>query len=384
MNRKRQSTIVLRECKICEAPAQYSYYGVIACSPCKIFFKRNAERGQKVLKCNSDGHCEINSNNRYHCSYCRLMKCFTNGMQTEMLRSSLPKRKKKSEKEKMMTNPVETTSTALVRLNQLEQFPTLNLLRSDQSTLDVDQWNLISNLSHCYDEHSGLSIGQTYMHEQNKLPHKLRYKCASVSELYQMMFNDAQLLYKNNRDFRCLSADDRSILLHSTLSHTVTLSSNFILFKIGLMNYPAYYDAVGIISHPSVISVAQRLASRLDVDIIAMKLFLAILSVSTVNYTVYSNIHPVNLSNIKQILDIQDRYIELAWRYLCYKYNHKETVKYFSNFIRLFITLTEGIVISQDVQWFTDAIDSVVQRTKQAVSIDDQTFSFSDVSPIFV
>ncbi|CAF1188449.1 unnamed protein product [Rotaria sordida] len=230
MNRKRQSTIVLRECKICEAPAQYSYYGVIACSPCKIFFKRNAERGQKVLKCNSDGHCEINSNNRYHCSYCRLMKCFTNGMQTEMLRSSLPKRKKKSEKEKMMTNPVETTSTALVRLNQLEQFPTLNLLRSDQSTLDVDQWNLISNLSRCYDEHSGLSIGQTYMHEQNKLPHKLRYKCASVSELYQMMFNDAQLLYKNNRDFRCLSADDRSILLHSTLSHTtlsnLTLRSN--------------------------------------------------------------------------------------------------------------------------------------------------------------
>ena len=30
------------ECKICEAPAQYTYFGVISCPSCKIFFKRYA------------------------------------------------------------------------------------------------------------------------------------------------------------------------------------------------------------------------------------------------------------------------------------------------------------------------------------------------------
>ncbi|CAF5191264.1 unnamed protein product, partial [Rotaria sp. Silwood1] len=65
-------------------------------------------------------------------------------------------------------------------------FPTLNLLQSDQSTLTVDQWNLISNLSHCYNEHSGLSIGENFMCQQNKLPLKLRFKSAPVIEFLRM------------------------------------------------------------------------------------------------------------------------------------------------------------------------------------------------------
>ncbi len=32
------------ECKICGAPALYSYYGAVVCSSCKVFFKRNAQK----------------------------------------------------------------------------------------------------------------------------------------------------------------------------------------------------------------------------------------------------------------------------------------------------------------------------------------------------
>ena len=34
------------QCRICEAFAQYSFYGALACCSCKVFFKRNAEHGQ--------------------------------------------------------------------------------------------------------------------------------------------------------------------------------------------------------------------------------------------------------------------------------------------------------------------------------------------------
>jgi ribosomal protein L37AE/L43A len=37
---------VYHQCKICGAPALHSNYGVMTCSPCKMFFKRNAEKGQ--------------------------------------------------------------------------------------------------------------------------------------------------------------------------------------------------------------------------------------------------------------------------------------------------------------------------------------------------
>jgi uncharacterized Zn finger protein (UPF0148 family) len=31
------------ECKICGAPALYSYVGAVVCPSCKIFFRRNAQ-----------------------------------------------------------------------------------------------------------------------------------------------------------------------------------------------------------------------------------------------------------------------------------------------------------------------------------------------------
>lgn len=72
------------------------------------------------MKCDFDGHCEISLNTRHVCSYCRLLKCFKSGMQTEMFRSSLPKKKKTSEQRRLIRKLVPTT-TASVRLNQAEQ-----------------------------------------------------------------------------------------------------------------------------------------------------------------------------------------------------------------------------------------------------------------------
>ncbi|CAF5019057.1 unnamed protein product, partial [Rotaria sp. Silwood1] len=69
-NVERQKNTSSSKCKICEAPAQYSYYGAIA-----------------ILKCHFDNDCDININNRHTCASCRLAKCFISGMSIEMIRS---------------------------------------------------------------------------------------------------------------------------------------------------------------------------------------------------------------------------------------------------------------------------------------------------------
>ncbi|CAF4222834.1 unnamed protein product, partial [Rotaria sordida] len=303
-NKKRKSTKLQTECRICGVPAKYTYFGVVSCHPCKMFFKRTAERGKEAFKCPYDGDCEININNRHVCSYCRLVKCFNSGMQIELIRSSSSKLNKVNRKKNSMKNSEQKTSTAPRRLNEPEQFPTLNLLQSDQSMLTIDQWNLLSNLSHCYDEHSGLSIGERFMLEQNALPLKLRFKKEEIKKLIQITLDRSQLLYKNNQDFLSLSADDRSILFHTTFTHTAHLSADMINYKIQLMNYPAYFHVIEMLTNPSLMPVVRRIADRLDFDMIIMKLFLVILSFSTTRYTVYSNTPPVNLSNIKEILRI--------------------------------------------------------------------------------
>lgn len=46
VDNKSRSKKPFHQCKICGAFALYSNFGAITCSPCKMFFKRNAETGQ--------------------------------------------------------------------------------------------------------------------------------------------------------------------------------------------------------------------------------------------------------------------------------------------------------------------------------------------------
>ncbi|CAF4758919.1 unnamed protein product, partial [Rotaria sp. Silwood2] len=241
----------------------------------------------------------------------------------------------------------------------------------DQSTLSMDQWTLLSNLSHCYDEYSGLSIGERFMRGQTDLPIKIRFKSAPVLEFIKVLLDETQLLYKNNRDFLCLSTDDRSILLHTTIKHIGSLSTNFIYHKIHLFSYSAYYDTVGMITNSAAITSTKRVANRLDFDVIVLKLLLAIVCFSTFRYTVYSNTPTVNLSNIKQILYIQSTYTELIWKYLVYKYNFEGAVKCFSDLIRCLFAVHDTIVTTEEIEWFADKVDSIVQKTEQILALND-------------
>ena len=247
----------------------------------------------------------------------------------------------------------------------------MNLLRTDQSTLTVDQWNLVSHLSNCFDHHSGLTVGEQYMSEQYNLPPRFRFKSASIIQLYGMLIDGTQSLYKNNGDFRSLCPDDRSILLHSTLPHMASLTTNFIGYKIQLMSYDAYFDAVEIMTNPQITTIARRLSLRLDFDLVILKLLLAIFSFSTFRCIGHMNNSSKNLTNIQEILRIQDTYVEVTWRYLLYKYDHQQAVKCFSDFIRCVFIMNDGLAISQEIEWFSGRVDSLEKKTEESFSLND-------------
>ncbi|CAF1416188.1 unnamed protein product [Rotaria sordida] len=117
-NVKRQKNPSPSECKICGSPARYSYYGAIVCHSCKMFFKRNAENRQVVLKCHFNNDCDININTRHTCASCRLEKCLKIGMCIEMIRSSRCEENHKNEKRKLIIDSNQSTSTTSLIINK--------------------------------------------------------------------------------------------------------------------------------------------------------------------------------------------------------------------------------------------------------------------------
>ena len=120
---------------------------------------------------------------------------------------------------------------------------------------------------------------------------------------------------------------------------------------------------------PASSAFARRVIDQFDPDDTFIKLILATLAFSTTNYTVYTKSSPVNLTNIKVILNVQDMYTELTWRYLLYKYGHQQAVTRFSNLIRCLFLVTDSIVEAYESKQFTKYMDSVIEQIEQKLSI---------------
>jgi hypothetical protein len=234
--------------------------------------------------------------------------------------------------------------------------------------LNIDQWNLLSNLVHCYDEYRAVLLAEHFVCEQNILPLKLRFKYSSVCEFIISLIRESRFLDEKNPDFMSLSSHDRSILLHSSTKYITILSASFTGRQTHLLDYPSLLQSTEILIGSTAMTLIKRLFDQLDFDIIFIKLILSILSFSTTNYSIYTNTDPINLINIKMIIHTHDKYIELAWRYLLCKYNYHQAVIYFSKLINCLFTLNAILVKVHEEKSFTDIINSIVDQTKRTLA----------------
>lgn len=335
-----------------------------------MFFKRHAPNREKTHPCRWNGHCEININTRQVCAACRLDKCFNNGMQTELIRCPLSKTSKRKN-----SNPTtdQSNRTAGQRNEnmQVSRIASLNLLERDQSTLTGDQWNRISNLVHCFDEHSGLDLVRKYFSEQNLLPVKMRFKIQSVGKFLATNLVQIQRVLERNGDYLSLAMEDRLALLRHTIRHSTTLGGAYLVYLANAADDPCFYQASEILFGAKPMAVNRTVSKFFDPDPTVMKLMLPIISFSTISYTVYRNQLAQQFRDLKQILRIQDFYVELAWRYMIYRYSYRETVRRFSQIVRCLFSVTCTLVEVNRVVPSINIIDDLTRSAERMVTMTD-------------
>ncbi|CAF3050212.1 unnamed protein product [Rotaria sp. Silwood2] len=183
-----------------------------------------------------------------------------------------------------------------------------------------------------------------FIRQQNTLPIKLRFKVESVSEIVLSLMSQAQICLQSNSNFLSLTTYDQTVLINSTLKHVADISVSFTLSP-------------------------KQITNQLDRDNTFIKLILSIIVFSTINYISKAQSTSINLINVKQILNIQDIYVELAWKYLIYRYDYYQAVKCFSNVIRVIFISTDGIHQAQQIEVCINMVDSLTQQTEQTLNI---------------
>ena len=108
----------------------------------------------------------------------------------------------------------------------------------------------------------------------------------------------------------------------------------------------------------------------IDPDIVLLKLALSLFAFSENTYSYSPNIS-TDLTNSLIILEIQNKYAEITWKYLLYKYGYHQAVK---RFLKLTIWLEAmNIIIShaQSLSLYVNDINSLVEQTELTLILDD-------------
>ncbi|CAF1391144.1 unnamed protein product [Adineta steineri] len=300
----------LSECRICGAPAQYLNFGVISCSSCKMFFKRNANIEQEAFKCSFNDHCEIKRDNHHMCASCRLRKCFQYGMTTDKFRAPRP-------------------TKSLVKIEpryQSKKLSIINSLKPDHSLLTTSQWTLLSNLYNTFDESQLSLLGKSLVDTHNSLQ--------PINVTYQKL------------------VENYLLSIYETTGRYLRLNDDISMYGNGA------------------VSLTLWTMKFINSDIIIFKLALSLFALSKTTY-LYSPDILIDSTNSSAIFHIQNKYAEVIWKYLNYRYGWYEAVKHFHNIIHWLMALTMVIIHIQNFSTHVDSIDSLVELTEVTLILDD-------------
>ncbi|CAF2384174.1 unnamed protein product [Rotaria sp. Silwood2] len=148
-------------CRICGDVARGMNFDVMTCMACKAFFRRNALRPLDTPRCTRKSNCEITIKTRTKCPDCRLKKCFELGMKAQLIRSFT--------RHQTVYYDIRQSMTTQKKYIQLPTPEPLDLFPNNHSTHVTEQWNLISNFIHIYDEHNIINNIKCLLTEESSL-----------------------------------------------------------------------------------------------------------------------------------------------------------------------------------------------------------------------
>ncbi|CAF4477776.1 unnamed protein product [Rotaria socialis] len=190
---------------------------------------------------------------------------------------------------------------------QPERLPTLTLLQSDKSILTNDEWVFFTNLFNYFKECPVFSIAQQLI----RMP------------------DGFQSSYRIAADNVCC------------------LGSVFIMQHCSLYSQDAFLNAVHRKYGKNSTDIHVWAAGFVDSDIV------------------------LDLTNPIHILEIQNKYAEVAWKYLLYRYCYRESVKRFLNLIIWLTSINILLAHARTLVLHVNDIDCVIEQTELTFILDD-------------
>ncbi len=233
---------------------------------------------------------------------------------------------------------------------------------TDKFLLNQNQWNLISNLSHSYDQSNLLLIIQSQSLEM--------FNEEVLQKFISSFYETAAICLRNNEDFINLPSDDRSVLISTAIDNVVCLGGVYVSYHSQLFHNETFMTYLEMIYGTNLIEYYRWSAKFTESDPTVFQLAIALFMFSINSRTFQRNISK-EFNNFNFILEIENKYAEVIWKYLIYVSNYEQAVKTFMNLIQWFLAITTLMSFADNNQVHFNDIQSTIEQIELALVLDD-------------
>ena len=239
----------------------------------------------------------------------------------------------------------------------------IDLLHHDRSNLSSDDWNLLSNIIHAYDEQKLVIQTQHLLHKQASLPLKLRSKQNFTLELIGSFYSAVEPLVKRTDLFRQCPAGIRRVIIQNNTAGVGSFTATLAAIEANVYDSEAHIHVCNEIYGPEYVAESYRVMQRFDSNRTLVKMMVLVLAFGSNSSIVTFNCLPVNSSVLHSIylIRIQDLLITVLWKYLVHQYGWSGAVKHFNILVKNFLdTLTRMEENQSQAHW--QMVDNIVNH----------------------
>jgi hypothetical protein len=188
-----------------------------------------------------------------------------------------------------------------------------------------------------------------------------------IQELLTCAYETTGEYLRLNNDLRKLSSNDRSIVLRNAANNICCMSGEFVMNYCHLLSLDTFSNAIRTLYGRCSVDLHRWALKFVDSDIIVFKLALSLIAFSENLNSFSFN----NLMNPITTFEIQNKYVEIIWKYFLYKYGHYQSVQKFINLISWFLAITVVLSYAQNVTPHVNNVNSLVEQTELKLILDE-------------
>ena len=233
----------------------------------------------------------------------------------------------------------------------------------------MDEWNLLSNIIHAYDEQNLAVRVQCSLKEQSSLPLKIRSKQINTLQLVGSFYVAMQPFIERSPWFVNLPHDIRRMIIQNNLSGTGSFNAILGTIDANLSDDEIYMRNCHEIYGKDYVIENMRFLWRVEPNRNLLKILLMTLTFSN-NCSVISLEHsshwmPISSFHSYHLLTIQNVFVTMLWKYLVYQYGDDGAVRCFVRLVKNYLDLLLRIDANHSRQHW-QMVDTIVEQTTRS------------------